>query len=323
MFWDFLSLSPESLHQVSILFSPRGTPFGYRCMNGYSGHTFKLVNSNGEANWCKSHFKTQTGIKNLSPKDAQRLSGEDPDFATRDLFNHIKNGGSATWKCYFQIMTLKEGEKYRFDPFDMTKVWPQKDYPLIPFGKFVLNRNPKNYFAETEQSAFSPANLVPGIEASPDKMLQGRLFSYNDTHRHRLGPNYAQIPINAPLKGILKTYSRDGLMCVNGNGGNSLNYEPNSFDGPVEDKSLTEHSESISGFIVRSPLTHKNDNFSQVKDFYYKALDDEGRDQLISNICGHLKNAKKRIQIAQTKLFLQVDKEYGSRIAEGLGLSNL
>jgi len=220
-------------------------------------------------------------------------------------------------------MTLEEGLKYRFDPFDMTKVWPHKDYPLIKFGRFVLNRNPKNYFAEVEQSAFSPANLVPGIEASPDKMLQGRLFSYNDTHRHRLGPNYAQIPINSPLKGLVKTYSRDGLMCVNGNGGSSLNYEPNSFGGQVEDNSLIEHPQSVSGYIVRSPLTHKNDNFSQVKDFYYKALNDEGREQLVNNIVGHLKKAKKRIQIAQVKLFLKVDNEYGTRIAEGLGLSNL
>jgi catalase len=321
-FWDFLSLTPESVHQVTILFSDRGTPYSYRHMNGYSSHTYKFVNKNDEAFWVKIHFKTETGIKNLTIEEAIKLAGEDPDHATRDLFNHIQNGGEAAWKMYIQVMNLEDAAKYRFDPFDVTKVWPHKDYPLIPVGRMVLNRNPENYFAETEQSAFSPANLVPGIEASPDKMLQGRLFSYNDTHRHRLGPNYAQIPINAPLRSKLNCYFRDGFMAVNGNGGRAPNYEPNSFGGPKEAPHLKEHPTKIQGtFIVRQKHNHPNDDFVQAGNLYRHVMTPTDRDHLIHNIVIHLKNARKDIQMRQVQNFYKADKEYGRRVAEGLGLS--
>jgi catalase len=320
-FWDFLSQTPESVHQVSILFSDRGTPFSYRHMDGFSSHTYKFVNKQGQAFWVKMHFKTETGIKNFTHEEAVKVAGEDPDHATRDLFNHIKNGGEAAWKMSIQVMAFEDASKYRFNPFDVTKVWPHKDYPLIPVGRLVLNRNPENYFAETEQSAFSPANLVPGIEASPDKMLQGRLFSYNDTHRHRLGTNYAQIPINAPLRAKLNTYFRDGFMAVNGNGGRGPNYEPNSFNGPKEALQLREHSAHVNAPIVRQKADHPNDDFVQAGNLYRHAMSDYDRSRLVHNIVGHLKNARKDIQIKQVKIFYKADKEYGQRIAEGLGLS--
>lgn len=323
MFWDFLSLSPESLHQVTILFSDRGTPYSYRNMNGYSGHTFKLVNARGEGVWCKMHFKTETGIKNHVREEAIKLAGADPDFVTRDLFDHIAKGGEASWRCYFQIMPLEDASRYRFDILDMTKVWPHKDYPLIEFGRMVLNRNPENYFAEIEQSAFSPASVVPGIEPSPDKMLQGRLFSYYDTHRHRLGVNYTQIPVNCPYRARLGNYSeRDGFMAVNGNQGAKPNYEPNSVAGtPKEDRSLVEHPHPVHGSIVRTRYTHPNTEYEQPGALYRKVMTEEDRRHLIHNLVEHMKNITRReIQERQVKLFYKCDPDYGIRIAKGLGL---
>jgi len=182
MFWDFISLRPETTHQVSFLFSDRGTPDGYRHMNGYGSHTFKFVNAKGEACYCKFHFKVDQGIKTLPADRAAELSGSDPDYAMRDLYDAIENGNPPSWTLKIQIMTFEEAERFRWNPFDVTKIWPQGEFPLIPVGKMVLNRNPKNYFAEVEQIAFCPAHFIPGVEASPDKMLQGRLFSYVDTH---------------------------------------------------------------------------------------------------------------------------------------------
>lgn len=322
MFWDFLSLSPESLHQLTILFSDRGTPYSYRHMHGYGSHTYQFVNKQGEACWVKFHFKTESGVKNLTIEEAVKLAGEDPDHATRDLFNHIKNGGEAAWTMYIQVMSHEEATKYRFNPFDVTKVWSQKDYPLIPVGRMVLNRNPENYFAETEQSAFSPANLVPGIEPSPDKMLQGRLFSYNDTHRHRLGANYAQIPINAPLRSKLNTYFRDGPMAVNGNGGRAPHYEPNSVGGPKQATQLVEYPLKLpSNVIVRQKADHPNDDYVQAGMLFRDVMSEYDRSRLIHNIVLHLKNARKELQMRQVQHFYKADKEYGRRVAEGLGLS--
>jgi catalase len=323
MFWDFLSLTPESIHQVTILFSDFGTPYSYRHMHGYGSHTFKLVNKRGEAFWCKFHFHSDQGHKNLTIEEATKLAGEDPDHATRDLFDNIKNGNFPSWTAFIQVMPVDDAPKYRYDVFDVTKVWPHKDYPLIPFGKLVLNRNPTNYFAETEQSAFSPANLVPGIEASPDKMLQGRLFSYNDTHRHRLGPNYTQIPVNAPLRAKLNTYYRDGFMTVNGNGGAGPNYYPNSFNGPKPAEHLHEHKYTLSGPIARTNYTHPNNDFEQAGMLYRNVMSEQERSNLIHNIVIHLRKARRDIQLRQVQIFLKADKDYGQRIASALGLSNL
>ena len=222
--WDFWSLTPESTHQLTTLFSDRGTPDGYRHINGYSSHTFRWINKSGEAFWVKLHFKTLSGIKTLSAKQANDLM-TDPDYAQRDLVNHLDAGKTAEWQLSIQAIPERDGFNYRWNLFDVTKVVPHGDYPLIPIGKLVLNRNVDNYFAETEQSAFSPGHLVPGMEPSLDKMLQGRLFSYPDTHRHRLGANYDMIPINCPYRAKVANTQRDGPMRVDKNGGNNTLFQ--------------------------------------------------------------------------------------------------
>jgi len=283
MFWDFLSLTPESIHQVTILFSDRGTPRTYRHMNGYSSHTFKWYNEKGEYYWVQYHFKTEQGILEM------------------------------------QIMKPAEAPTYRFDPFDITKVWFHADYPPMTIGRLVLDRNPVNYFAEVEQAAFSPANFVPGIAASPDKMLQGRLFSYHDTHLHRLGPNYHLLPINRP-KAALNYYQRDGFMNFTDNGADRPNYYPNSFGGPEPQPDVAEPPFEVSGEAARHPYTHPNDDFFQAGELYRRVMTDEDREHLIGNITTHLCNAQKRIQLRQTAVFYKADPEYGSRVADGLGL---
>ena len=248
------------------------------------------------------------------------MKGVDPDHATRDLYEAIERGEYPAWKVYAQIMTPEQVENYRFDSFDITKVWPHGDAPLNPVGRMVLNRNPENYFAEVEQAAFSPGNLVPGIAASPDKMLQGRLFSYHDTHRHRLGPNYQLLPVNSAKAVPVNNYQRDGFMRFDPNGGGSPNYYPNSFGGPVPDPEAAEPAFEVSGTAARQRYTHPNDDFVQAGTLYRKVMSDEDRDHLIGNIVGHLGGAQKRIQLRQTALFYKADPEYGRRVADGLGL---
>ncbi len=320
MFWDFLSLTPESTHQVTILFSDRGTPATYRNMNGYSSHTYKWYNEDGEYFWVKYHFKTDQGIKNLTREEAEDMSGKDPDHATRDLYDAIETGDYPSWTLQMQIMTPEEAEDYRFDIFDITKVWPHADFPPIDVGKLVLNRNPENYFAEVEQAAFNPSNLVPGIGVSPDKMLQARLFSYHDTHLHRLGPNYHLIPVNRPKNAPENSYQRDGFMRVDSNGGSGPNYWPNSFGGPEPDRSAKEPPFEVSGKADRYPYTHPNDDFVQPGNLYRDVMTEQDRTNLVGNIVDHLGNAQKRIQLRQAALFFKADAEFGRRVAEGLGL---
>ncbi len=319
MFWDFLSLTPESIHQVTILFSDRGTPKSYRYMNGYSGHTFMWYNEKDEYVWVKIHFKTAQGIQNLIREEATRLKGIDPDHATRDLFKAIEREDYPAWNVYVQIMKPEEAENYRFNPFDITKVWPHGDYPLIPLGRMVLNRNPTNYFTDVEQAAFSPANLVPGIAPSPDKMLQGRLFAYHDAHRYRLGANYQQLPVNRP-KAMVMNYQRDGFMRLKSDFEGSPNYYPNTFGGPEPDPTAKWPSLAMSGLSARHPYSYPNDDFVQPRALYERVMTDVDRDHLIGNIVDHLGGAKKEIQIRQTVLFYKVHEEYGTRVAKGLGL---
>jgi len=321
MFWDFLSLTPESLHQVTILFSDRGTPRSFRNMNGYGSHSFKWYNEDGESFWIKYHFKTDQGIQNFARQEAEHMKGVDPDHATRDLHNAIKQGDHPSWTLQVQIMPVKDAETYRFDVFDVTKVWPHGDYPVREVGRMVLNRNPTNYFAEVEQAAFSPGNFVPGIAASPDKMLQGRLFAYHDAHRYRLGPNYHLLPVNRPKAVKAENYQRDGYMRVDSNGGSAPNYYPNSFGGPEPDIQTAEPPYEVSGKAARQPYTHPNDDFVQPGNLYRKVMTDQDRDHLIGNIVTHLCNAKKEIQIRQTKIFFKADPEYGQRVAEGLKIN--
>ena len=320
MFWDFLSLTPESIHQVTILFSDRGTPKTYRNMNGYSSHTYKWYNNKDDYYWVKYHFKTDQGIQNLTREEADTLKGKDPDHATRDLYEAIKKGDYPSWTLQVQVMTPEEAEDYRFDPFDVTKVWPHGDYPPIEVGRMVLNRNPDNYFSEVEQAAFSPGNFVPGIAASPDKMLQGRLFAYHDAHRYRLGPNYHLLPVNRPKNIKMDNYQRDGYMRFDGNEGDNPNYYPNSFNGPEPQIDASEPLFEVSGKVARQKYTHPNDDFVQAGNLYREVMTDKDRNHLIGNIVTHLCNAKKEIQIRQTKIFYKADPEYGRRVAEGLRL---
>ncbi len=317
--WDFWSLSPESLHQITILMSDRGIPATLRHMHGFGSHTFKWVNQQGEAVWVKYHFKTDQGVKNLDVDLAAKLAGENPDYHTEDLFNAIENGDHPSWTLYVQIMPFKDADTYKWDPFDVTKVWSQKDYPLIEVGKMVLNRNPENYFAEVEQATFSPGTLVPGIEPSPDKMLQGRLFAYSDAHRYRVGANHNALPINAP-KCPVHNHQRDGQMRFDGNGGKSIYYEPNSFGGPTETPEAKATPFDINGQAGNHAYSH-DDHYTQAGDLY-RLLSEDERTRLVNTIVGAMKPVEREdIKLRQISHFYKADPEYGTRIAEGLGLS--
>jgi len=317
--WDFWSLSPESLHQVTILMSDRGIPATFRHMNGYGSHTFKWVNAEGEAVWVKYHFKTEQGIQNLDTDLAAKLAGENPDYHLEDLYNAIENGDYPAWRLYVQIMPLEDANTYRFDPFDVTKVWSQKDYPLIEVGRMVLDRNPENYFAEVEQAAFSPGNFVPGIEASPDKMLQGRLFAYADAHRYRIGANHNLLPVNRPIAEV-NHYQRDGFMRFDSNGGGSVYYEPNSFGGPTESPEYKTAPYEVEGQAASVSYDH-DDHYTQPGDLY-RLLSEDERKRLVRNIVEAMKPVEKdEIKIRQIGHFYKADPEFGTRVAEGLGLA--
>ncbi|NOQ45311.1 MAG: catalase [Desulfobulbaceae bacterium] len=320
MFWDFLSLTPESIHQVTILFSDRGTPKTYRHMNGYSSHTYKWYNKNGDYCWVQYHFKTEQGIDNFTGKEADEMRSKDPDCATRDLSEAIGRDDFPSWRLEVQIMSPEQAKEYRFDPFDITKVWPHADFPPVEVGRLVLNRNPENYFAEVEQAAFSPANFVSGIAASPDKMLQGRLFSYHDTHRHRLGANFHLLPVNSAKGCPMHNYQRDGFMQFDGNGGGGPNYWPNSMGGPAPTGGTDEPGLEISGMTGRHEYTLTDDDFIQAGELYRTVMTDTDRDHLIENIVGHLQGAQKRLQLRQCALFYKADGDYGTRVASGLDL---
>ncbi|BET16859.1 catalase KatA [Bacillus velezensis] len=316
--WDFWSLSPESLHQVTILMSDRGIPATLRHMHGFGSHTFKWTNDKGEGVWIKYHFKTEQGVKNLDINTAAKIAGENPDYHTEDLFNAIENGDFPAWKLYVQIMPLEDANTYRFDPFDVTKVWSQKDYPLIEVGRMVLNRNPENYFAEVEQATFSPGTLVPGVDVSPDKMLQGRLFAYHDAHRYRVGANHQALPINRSRNEV-KNYQRDGQMRFDDNGGRSVYYEPNSFGGPKESPEDKQAAYPVSGFADSVSYNH-HDHYTQAGDLY-RLMSEEERARLVANIVSAMKPVEKEeIKLRQIGHFYKADPEYGRRVAEGLGL---
>ncbi|TGK14442.1 catalase [Leptospira stimsonii] len=315
--WDYWAKSPEALHQMTILFGDRGIPDGYRFMNGYGSHTFGLWNSRGERFWVKFHFKSMQGIKNLSAEKAATLAGTDPDYATRDLFEAIERKEFPKWRFCVQIMPENEAENYKVNPFDLTKVWSHKDYPLIEVGVLELNANPKNYFEEVEQAAFSPANMPPGIGASPDKMLQGRLFAYPDAQRYRLGVQYQQLPVNRP-KNPVHVYHRDGSVKFQSDG-NYDNYEPNGFEGPSQDSSFAEPPLRISGDADRFDAHSANDDYTQAGDLY-RILKPEERDRLTSTIASTMKGLPKGLLVANVKHFYLCDPEYGTKLAEKVGL---
>jgi catalase len=320
MWWDFWSQVPESLHQVTILFSDRGIPKGIPYMNGYGSHTYSFFNAKDERFWVKFHFKTSQGIQNMMQKEADRIVGEDPDYHTRQLFEAIERGDYPKWTFKVQIMPEKDAEHYRWNPFDLTKVWPHADYPLIEVGVLELNKNPENYFAEVEQAAFSPANVVPGISFSPCKMLQARIFAYADAHRYRLGVNFESLPINRPRAAQVNNYQRDGHMRFDENGGPSVNYEPNSFGGPKADPAFKEPPLKISGDADwYDQKRGVDEDYIQPGDLYRLMPPDEKK-RLVENIVGSLKQVPNEIQKKMVAHFRKADKSYGDAVAKGLGL---
>jgi catalase len=316
--WDFWSLSPESLHQVTTLFSDRGTPDGFRHMHGFSSHAFSLVNAANERFYVKWHFLTKQGIKNLTSERADELAASDPDYATRDLFEAIERNDFPKWRVAIQVMPEAAADTYKVNPFDLTKVWSHKDYPLIDVGTMELNANPKNYFAEIEQAAFSPVNIVPGMGYSPDKMLQARLISYPDAHRYRLGVNFESLPVNKP-KCPVHTYNRDGFMRFDDNGGDSPNYEPNGFGGPVENHRYRELHYTAKGEIGRYDHREGNDDYTQAGNLF-RVMNKDEQARLISNIAGHMASVPDQIRLRQIGHFLKADPRYGRGVAEALGI---
>jgi len=280
-----------------------------------------LINAKNQRHWVKFHFKTQQGIKYFSPEEGDRIAGEDPDYHTRKLFEAISEKEYPRWTMYVQIMPEEDAENYRFNPFDLTKVWPHGDYPLIEVGVLELNRNPLNYFAEVEQAAFAPSNVVPGISFSPDKMLQARVFSYADAHRYRLGVNYERLPVNAPkATKVANTYQRDGAMRFDDNGGAGPNYEPNSFDGPVENHDYDEPPLKISGYADRYEQKRGVDDDYIQPGNLYRLMSSQQQQMLINNIAGTLKKVPKEIQKRMIAHFYKADKTYGDGIAKLIGL---
>ncbi|AXH61034.1 catalase [Providencia huaxiensis] len=314
--WAFFSQLPESLHQLTIDASDRGIPQSYRHMHGFGSHTYSFINSNNERFWVKFHFRCQQGIENLSDEQAEQLVGKDRESSQRDLFESIEKGDFPRWNLQVQIMPEKEASQVPYNPFDLTKVWPHKDYPLIDVGYFELNRNPDNYFADVEQAAFSPANVVPGIGFSPDRMLQGRLFSYGDAHRYRLGVNHHQIPVNTP-RCPFHNYHRDGAMRVDGNSGNHVTYEPNEAGLFQEQPDFSEPPLSIEGAADHWDHREDQDYFSQPRALY-ELLDDAEHQRMFKRIAGELIDATEATQVRQIELFKQVHPEYGAGVEKAL-----
>ncbi|MDX6707361.1 MAG: catalase [Solirubrobacteraceae bacterium] len=321
MQWDFWTLVPESAHQVTILMSDRGTPRTLRNMNGYSSHTYLWQNAAGERFWVKYHFKTEQGVENLTLAEADALAGADPDFHRRDLWNAIAAGDAPEWRLEMQIMPFDEAASYRYNPFDLTKVWPHADYPPITVGRFVLDRNPENHFAEVEQAAFSVGNLVPGIGPSPDKMLMGRIFSYHDTHLHRIGTNYEQLPINA-AKSPVHSYNKDGAMTYRNPGAQPV-YAPNSYGGPQADpaKALPSWWVEAAEIGRYAYEAHRDDSdFIQPGILYRDVLSPIDREHLVTNIVAHASaGVSPEVQVRVIDYWTCVDADLGARVASGLG----
>lgn len=319
MMWDFWSHSPEALHQVTILFSDRGIPDGYRHMHGFGSHTYSLIAADGQRTWVKWHFKTQQGIKNLAPAEAARIAGTDPDYAQRDLFEAIEQGDYPRWTVCIQVMSEEEAAGRAENPFDVTKTWSQKDYPLIEVGVLELNRNPLNYFAEVEQAAFGPSNMVPGVGLSPDRMLQGRVFAYADAHRYRIGTNHQHLPVNAPRCPV-NTYQRDGAMNF-GSYGSAPNYEPNSFaEAPKQSPRHAEPALALSGAADRFDHREDEDYYSHAGALF-RLMSAEQQALLIDNIAGTLAGVTEDVVRRQLAHFHKADAAYGEGIAKALGIN--
>lgn len=327
MMWDYWSLNPESLHQVLILMSNRGTPKGYRFMNGYGSHTFSMVNKEDERFYVKFHYKSMQGIENFTNDEAEAMKGKDPDYAQRDLVEAIAQNEFPKYALKIQVMTKEQAKTFQWNPFDLTKVWPHGDFPLIDVGVLELNQTPENYFQDVEQSAFAPSNLINGIGFSPDKMLQGRILAYPDAHRYRIGVNYDALPVNkCPF--AVNNYHRDGTMRFDGNGGSSPNYFPNSFDNNVEaieDRSQPYELESnLAGYFDRNQ--HDDDHYSQPRALFEQVMNAKEQEDTINNIIGAMKGIEgpKKDEIINRQLchWFRCSEKLGTGIAKGLGLDS-
>jgi Catalase len=316
--WDFWSLSPESLHQVTILMSDRGLPTDYRHVNGYGSHTYSFINAKGERSWVKFHFKTLQGIKTWTNAEAAAVVAADRESSQRDLYEAIERRDFPRWAFKIQVMSEADAESYRIDPFDLTKVWPHEDYPLIDVGEIELNRNPENYFDEIEQAAFEPSNIVDGIGFSPDRMLQARIFAYADAHRYRIGGNYAQLPVNKP-KSPVANYGRDGQMRYEAPTDGGVNYEPNSFAGPTQSPEYREPPLPLSGaadrYDHRAPLGYRNiDDYEQPGELF-RLMNAEQKRQLFSNYAESMAGVPARIVKRQLAHLYRADPDYAAGVA--------
>jgi len=318
--WDFWASLPEAIHQVTITMSDRGIPYSYRHMNGYGSHTFSLINDKNERVWVKFHFKTQQGIKCLTDEEAEAIVAKDRESNQRDLLESIDNGDFPKWDMKIQIMTEEGAKQCKFNPFDLTKVWPHKEYPVIDVGVLELNRNPENYFTDVEQAAFNPANIVPGIGFSPDKMLQGRLFSYGDAQRYRLGVNHHLIPVNKSRCPFHNSYHRDGQMRVDGNYGSTLGYEPNSYGEWEEQPEYKEPPLELDGAADHWDHREDDDYYSQAGDLF-RLMSKEQQQVLFENTARAMGDAPKEIKIRHIGNCLKADEAYGKGVAQTLGIN--
>ncbi len=314
--WDFWTLCPEALHQITILMSDRGIPASYRHMHGFGSHTYSLINDKGERFWVKFHFKTQQGIKNLTNREAEEIIAKDRESHQRDLYNSIEKGDFPKWTFQVQILPENEVDKLGFNPFDLTKVWPHSIVPLMDIGEMILNKNPQNYFNEVEQAAFSPSNIVPGIGFSPDKMLQGRIFSYPDAHRYRVGTNYHLLPINR-ARSEVNTYNVAGAMNFDEYKNKSAYYEPNSYDdSPKEDKNYLEPDLNLEAAAQRyAPLD--NDFYTQPKALF-DIMNDSQKEQLFNNIASSMEGVEQKIIDKALMHFEKISKEYAEGVKKAL-----
>jgi catalase len=316
--WDFWTSLPEALHQVTITMSERGIPYSYRHMHGFGSHTFSLINANNERRWVKFHLHTQQGIKNLTDHEAEAIISKDRESHQRDLYESIERGEYPRWTMFIQIMSEKDAAKASFNPFDLTRVWPHGDYPLIEVGVMELNRNPANYFADVEQAAFNPANVVPGIGFSPDKMLQGRLFAYGDAQRYRLGVNHHLIPVNAP-RCPFHSYHRDGAMRVDGNHGGTLGYEPNSYGEWREQPDFAEPPMGLEGAAGHWNHREDDDYYSQ-PGALFNLMNPEQKKALFENTARAMGDAPREVKLRHIGNCMRADKAYGQGVAAALGI---
>jgi catalase len=318
--WDFWTLLPEALHQVTITMSERGLPLSYRHMNGYGSHTYSLINADNVRHWVKFHFKTQQGIKCLTDAEAEAMVGKDRESHQRDLYDSIENEDFPGWKMQIQIMTDEQAANCPFNPFDLSKVWPHSDYPMIDVGQFELNRNPDNYFADVEQAAFNPANIIPGISFSPDKMLQGRLFSYGDAQRYRLGVNHNLIPVNKS-RCPFHSFHRDGAMRVDGNHGGTLGYEPNSYSEWQEQPDFSEPPLELSGAAAHWDHREDDDDYYSQAGDLFRLMNAEQQEALFGNTARAMGDAPYEIKVRHIENCLKADSTYGKGVAEAMSIS--